>query len=127
MKIWVNGCFDVLHHGHFKLLKHAKSLGNLIVGIDSDHRIKNKKGQSRPFHNQIQRKFNLSCLGINKIYIFKNDKELENVLKKEKPDIMLIGEEYKNKNIVGKQYIKKIKYFKKIKNLSTTKILCLKK
>lgn len=52
--VWVNGCFDVLHIGHIKLLKYAKSLGSfLIVGIDSDDRIKKSKGQYRPINPQL--------------------------------------------------------------------------
>jgi len=39
-KIWINGCFDVLHYGHFKLIDYAKSLGDLMIGIDSDERIR---------------------------------------------------------------------------------------
>ena len=41
MNVWINGCFDVLHHGHFQLISYAKSFGgNLRIGIDSDKRIK---------------------------------------------------------------------------------------
>jgi D-beta-D-heptose 7-phosphate kinase/D-beta-D-heptose 1-phosphate adenosyltransferase len=125
MKIWVNGSFDVLHHAHLKLLSYACSLGDeLVVGIDSDDRVRERKGKTRPFHKQSQRKFNLKCInGIKKVHIFHSDAELKKLLKKEKPDIMVIGDEYKNKPIIGKEFVKKIKFFKKIKNFSTTKIL----
>lgn len=125
MKIWVNGCFDILHFGHYKLLTYASRLGNsLIVGIDSDKRIKLKKGNNRPFHNQKQRVFNLLCLKfIDKVVVFNTDEDLEKILKKEKPDIMVIGDEYKNKKIIGVEHVKKVKFFKKFKNLSTSKII----
>ena len=55
-KIWTNGCFDVLHIGHIKLLEFAKSQGDyLIVGIDSDERVKVSKGPDRPINNQMDR------------------------------------------------------------------------
>ena len=56
-KVFVNGTFDVLHYGHFKLLETASQLGSkLYVAIDTDERIKEKKGENRPFHNLIERK-----------------------------------------------------------------------
>ena len=51
MKIWTNGCFDILHIGHIALFKYARSLGDeLIVGIDSDEKVKRDKGKNRPFN-----------------------------------------------------------------------------
>ena len=56
--IWINGCFDILHRGHIELFKYAKGLGGfVIVGIDSDTRVKQLKGDSRPINNHDDRKF----------------------------------------------------------------------
>ena len=55
--IWVNGCFDILHKGHIELFKHAASLGDrLIVGIDTDERVRVAKGPSRPINSVEDRK-----------------------------------------------------------------------
>ena len=57
-RIFVNGTFDLLHRGHLELLNYAKSLGDfLCVGIDTDDRVKEKKGLKRPIYNQEERKF----------------------------------------------------------------------
>lgn len=122
--IWCNGTFDVLHYGHFKLLEYASSLGTLSVGIDSDRRIKEKKGADRPFHNIIQRREILEGLRfVNKVYEFDSDEELTAIIKSISPDIMVIGSDYTNKKIIGNQYIKQIFYFDRLENLSTTNIL----
>ena len=55
MRVFVNGTFEILHRGHLELLRYAKSLGYVIVGIDTDECIKEKKGPTRPIHNQALR------------------------------------------------------------------------
>ena len=50
-KIWVNGSFDILHVGHIRLLEYASLFGSIRVGIDTDERIKEKKGKDRPSSN----------------------------------------------------------------------------
>ena len=125
MKVWINGCFDVLNHGHFQLISHAKSLGGkLTIGIDSDRRVKESKGDNRPFHNEKQRIFNLLQIeGVNGIVIFDSDKELSDLIKEYKPDIFVIGEEYRDKGIIGRKHAKKIEYFPKVEGFSTTGLL----
>ena len=62
-KVFVNGTFDILHRGHLELLNYAKKVGEYVcVGIDTDDRVKKKKGSSRPIHNQEERKFFLENL-----------------------------------------------------------------
>ena len=125
MKIWINGCFDVLHHGHFQLIAHAKSLGDkLTIGIDSDRRVKESKGNDRPFHTEKQRIYNLLQIdGVTDIVVFDSDKELSNLIKKYQPDIFVIGEEYRDKGIIGRKHAKKIEYFPKVEGFSTTGLL----
>lgn len=125
MKIWINGCFDILHHGHFRLLRHAKMLGDeVVVGIDSDRRVKELKGSDRPYHTVEQRKFNLHQIeGVWKVVTFDSEKELIWHIRNEEPDIMLIGSDYKGKRIVGSEYIPKIVYFNRLNGFSTTEIL----
>lgn len=125
MKVWINGCFDVLHYGHFQMINYAQKLGDeLIIGIDTDERVKELKGSDRPFHTVKQRRFNLQRIkGVTKVVTFKNEGELIWHIKNEEPTIMVIGEEYKNKNIIGKELFKEINYFPKVKGFSTTKLL----
>lgn len=123
-KVWINGCFDVLHYGHFKLIEYAKSFGEVKIGIDSDKRVKELKGNDRPFHTQEQRLFNLIQLkDINNIVIFDSNKELSELIKEYNPDYFVIGEEYKNKTIIGGKHAKEIIYFPKVEGFSTTKLL----
>ena len=123
--IFVNGCFDILHRGHLELLSHAKSLGDkLIVAIDSDKKVKLSKGPDRPINTAADRRYFLSCMQfVDEVKIFNSAAELEDLIKDISPDIMLVGTDWQGKHIVGGQYAKKIKYFKKIDEYSTTQII----
>lgn len=121
--IWVNGCFDILHPGHFELLRYAASLGNLHVGIDSDLRVRKLKGPGRPVNDDTFRADMLSSLTfVKKVYIFETDWDLRSTIKKLKPDFMVIGDEYKDKTIIGAESAKRIVFFPKSLH-STTEII----
>ena len=72
MKIWVNGCFDILHRGHFELFNYAKSLGKfLVVGVDTDEKVAQDKGPNRPYNKLEDRVYALESLkAIDKVYVF---------------------------------------------------------
>lgn len=123
--IWTNGCYDILHVGHVKLLKYAKSLGDrLIVGIDSDSRVRDMKGISRPINNQDDRQEMLqSNQYVDEVVIFNSDDELRNLIKIYDIHTMVVGDEYRNKEVIGSENCHTTVYFKKFKGLSSTRIL----
>lgn len=124
-KVWVNGCFDVLHRGHIELLQYAKSQGDeLIVGIDFDERVKAAKGESRPFNTFEDRKFLLESLEcVDRVVGFGTDFELRSCIEREEPFCMIVGSDWEGKEIIGREHVKVVFYFSRIGNYSTTNIL----
>lgn len=124
MKIWVNGTFDVMHIGHINLLKHASSLGVVRVGLDTDERIKLKKGNNRPVNSLEDRiEFMKSIKYVDSVVSFNSNEELENRIKEWNADVMVIGDDYKYHEIIGAHLVDRVSFFNKIEGKSTTKIL----
>ena len=125
MKVWTNGCFDILHRGHIELFRYAKSLGDeLIVGIDSDEKVKKDKGKNRPFNNLHDRMEILNAIiYVDKVIPFDTTNELERMVKWLKPHVMVIGSDWKGKEVIGQKHTEKVVFFDRIDGYSTTKIL----
>jgi len=125
MKIFVNGTFDILHPGHIQLLNYAKSLGDsLTVGIDSDRRVREKKGPTRPVNSVGDRAYMLQNLkAVDYIVIFDSDEELERCIKTVKPDIMVVGSDWKDKSVIGSMYSAELRFFDRIDEYATTKTI----
>ena len=128
MKIWVNGCFDILHTGHLDLLEYAKCVGDcnneLIVGIDSDVRVKELKGEKRPLNDEKDRKRFLDALQIvDEVYIFRSAEALRNLVKICEIDFMVVGEEYRDKEVIGSENAKYGALYYKVDDRSTTNII----
>ena len=123
--VFVNGTFDVLHLGHLALLNYAKSLGDkLFVAIDSDERIRQLKGLTRPIYDAYQRKVMLLNLkAVDEVEIFSSDEELEMWIKQINPSIMVVGSDWHNKTVIGSQYAKRLEFFERIDEYSSTKTI----
>jgi rfaE bifunctional protein nucleotidyltransferase chain/domain len=124
IKVWVNGTFDVMHIGHIKLLEFASTYGVVRVGIDSDNRVREKKGKDRPINNINSRmEFMNSIKYVDSVVSFDSDEILIEKIKEWDADIMVIGDDYNTNNIIGSDLFKEIIFFNKLPNESTTKIL----
>jgi D-beta-D-heptose 7-phosphate kinase/D-beta-D-heptose 1-phosphate adenosyltransferase len=121
--IFTNGCFDILHRGHFELLKYARDLGDrLIVAINTDSSVKRLKGENRPFFNQDDRKFMLECCKFVDEVVFFNEETPLEIIKFLKPDVIVKGGDYKVEDVVGHK-LAEVKIFNFVDGYSTTKVL----
>ena len=124
-KVWVNGCFDILHRGHIEMLQYAKSLGDkLVVGLDSDRRVREAKGLDRPYNTLQDREYMISSLErVDRVVSFGSDEQLKQHLRNYDIDIMVVGSDWAGKPVVGSDVVAHIHYFRRIGNFSTTNIL----
>ena len=131
MKVFVNGCFDILHRGHLELLRYANSLavpamgGGVVVGINSDSSVRRIKGQyygpTRPINNEKDRQFFLESLRfVDEVHIFEEDTPRK-LIDKIKPDLIIRGES----SVWTKEEVEpyEVRVFSHIGNHSTTNII----
>ena len=124
-KVFVNGTFDLLHRGHIELLNYARTQGgHVCVGIDTDDRVREKKGSNRPIFDQEERKYFLENLkAVDEVRFFSNDAELEGLVKSYQPDIMIVGSDWKGKSVIGSYWSSKLIFFDRIGEYATTKTI----
>ena len=101
-----------------KLTKNSKIFKAIIEAI------KEKKGENRPFHSLIERKEMLESIKwVDSVFKFDSDEELITLIRAINPDVYVIGSDYKDKPIVGMEYLRNIVFIPRIEKFSTTKIM----
>ena len=126
--VFTNGCFDILHLGHVKLLFESKKLGDkLIVGLNTDSSIKKLKGVNRPINNKHYRSTMLSALSFVDLIVFFSDPTPIKLIKKICPDGLTKGADYNESTIVGAPEVLSrggiIKLIPLVLELSTTELI----
>ena len=119
-----NGCFDLLHEGHIALLKAARAQGDfLAVLINSDASVQRLKGAGRPFQPAMVRADGLlGMVEVDMITAFDEDTPAR-MIEKIKPDVLVKGEDYKGKDVVGQEHAGRV-YFATLQDgFSTSKII----
>ena len=103
---FTNGCFDLLHPGHVRLLREAAGHCDfLAVGLNSDASVKRLKGPSRPINPAEARAEVLSALeAVDAVTIFDEDTPLE-LISAIRPDVLIKGGDYRPDEVVGKEEV----------------------
>ncbi|BDC49724.1 cytidylyltransferase [Bryobacterales bacterium F-183] len=93
--VFTNGCYDILHAGHIRLLEQARSLGDiLILALNTDASVARMKGPSRPILNQQDRAFLASQLAaVDAVTFFDEDTPTE-LIAQVLPDILVKGADW---------------------------------
>lgn len=115
--------FDLLHSGHVMMLKEAKEHCDwLVVGLHANPQIDRPK-KNKPVQSILERYIQLrGCKYVDEIIPYDTEEDLYNLLQIIKPDIRIIGEEYKDKEYTGKDLPIEIYYNDRKHNYSTTNL-----
>lgn len=126
--VLTNGCFDILHVGHIRLLQQAKQQGDmLIVLVNSDESIKRLKGDTRPINCLLDRIEMLESIKwVDKVIPFTNDTPIDEI-HSIRPDVLVKGGDYKIEDIVGAEFVQsyggRVSIIPTVEGHSTTNIL----
>ena len=126
--VFTNGCFDLLHPGHLRLLRFAKRRGDLlVVGLNSDRSVRALKGANRPLQSEKDRAELLSELeAVDYVTIF-GEKDPERLIRTLRPDILVKGADWKKQAVVGGSFVHsyggKVLSFPTVEGKSTTALI----
>ncbi|MGB6538868.1 MAG: D-glycero-beta-D-manno-heptose-7-phosphate kinase [Xanthobacteraceae bacterium] len=103
---FTNGCFDLLHRGHVRLLAEARAACDvLVVGLNSDASTRRLKGQGRPINAMESRADVLAALeAVDLVVIFEQDTPLE-LIELVRPNVLVKGADYAKEEVVGHDLI----------------------
>ncbi|MEJ2727151.1 MAG: D-glycero-beta-D-manno-heptose-7-phosphate kinase [Deltaproteobacteria bacterium] len=126
--VLTNGCFDLLHVGHIKLLSASKQLGDvLIVALDDDESVKQLKGSDRPIINENERLRIISALdSVDHVIVFSSH-ELNDVIEAVRPAVLTKGSNYGTQAVRGREIVERyggrVEIIPIIENISSSRII----
>ncbi len=126
--VFTNGCFDILHVGHIEYLKFSRKQGDvLVIGLNTDRSVREQKGDKRPFVSEDERARLISALEDVDYVILFDELTPEKLIRRVKPDVLVKGEDWKEKGVVGREFVEsyggKVILAPLVKDVSTTDIV----
>jgi D-beta-D-heptose 7-phosphate kinase/D-beta-D-heptose 1-phosphate adenosyltransferase len=99
---FANGCFDLIHPGHIRLLTEARArCDRLVVALNTDDSVKRLKGPSRPLQNESARATVMASLApVDLVVLFEEDTPFE-LIRALRPDVLVKGADYTIDQVVG--------------------------
>ena len=120
--VWTNGTFDILHPCHMELFKVARALGDkVIVATDTDEKIKADKGDHKPINDLCYRVAMLEAIKyIDVVHTFGNRQQLEDLIQLYEPDILLLGDDWRDGEVVGWEYAGETRFLPRVGGYSSS-------
>lgn len=104
--VFANGCFDLLHPGHLRLLERARGLGDrLLVAINTDRGVRANKGPGRPIVNERERAELLDALAAVDYVTFFDEPTPQAIVAALRPDVLVKGADWGTDEIVGRREV----------------------
>ncbi len=122
--VFTNGCFDLIHPGHVKLLRQAKSLGDiLILGVNSDASVRKLKGPARPILKLAERLQVLQEFRSIDFIVPFSESTPQKLIEQIRPDVLVKGADWSAGAIVGREFAKKVARITLVSGLSTSALI----
>lgn len=104
--VFTNGCYDLIHPGHVRTLRFAKSKGDiLVVALNSDASVRRLKGKNRPLLSHRERAEVVASMEmVDYVVVFDEDTPYA-AIRKIRPDVLIKGEDWKNAGVVGREFV----------------------
>lgn len=123
-RVVTNGCFDVLHTGHFNLLMFCRGVadshgmkGKVTVLLDEDEKVMADKGLQRPIYDVHERAKSILDLRmpdgshvVDEIEFFATNMHLEMMIKRIRPDVLIKGSDWRDKKVIGSEFTRVVFY-----------------
>lgn len=104
--VFTNGCFDLLHVGHLRVLSEAKKLGDvLLVALNSDRSVREIKGAGRPILPERERAELIAALEMVDYVTLFDEPDPLNLLGEVKPDVLVKGGDWAEDKVVGRELV----------------------
>lgn len=126
--VFTNGCFDILHIGHIRLLEEARRKGDhLIVGLNSDASVRELKGPLRPIVGERERARILAALSaVDAVVAFGESTPLR-LIEAIRPEVLVKGGDYTEELVVGAREVRawggRLELIPVVEGISTTRLI----
>jgi D-beta-D-heptose 7-phosphate kinase/D-beta-D-heptose 1-phosphate adenosyltransferase len=126
--VFTNGCFDLLHAGHLKIMREASRMGDvLVVGVNSDKSVRRLKGPGRPVVPEPERVELVAALSfVDYVVVFEEDTPRA-LIEEVRPDVLVKGEDWRGKEVIGADVVQArggtVRFVRQVNGLSTTDLI----